>query len=74
MHTIIAPEQLRARSVAFVLVARILGPDTVWLTDPDTVDALRSALVAADDRGALRRLESFDISGFPDPASLAGRA
>ena len=73
MHTTISPEKLRARSVAFVLVARILGPDTVWLTDPDTVDALRKALDAADDRDALRRLESFDISELPDPASLAGR-
>lgn len=73
MQTTVAPEQLRARSVAFALVARILGPDTMWLTDPDTVGALRTVLDAADDRGALRRLESFDIGELPDHASLAGR-
>lgn len=73
MHTATNPTQLRARSVAFALVARILGPDTKWLADPDTVAALRAALVATDDRGALRRLESFDISELPDRASLAGR-
>jgi nitrate reductase assembly molybdenum cofactor insertion protein NarJ len=65
--------QLRARSVSFALVARILGPDTTWLTDPDTVTALRTALATSGDRAALRRLEVLDRAPSPDPARLAGR-
>jgi nitrate reductase assembly molybdenum cofactor insertion protein NarJ len=73
MLTTIATGRLRARSVAFALVARILGPDTSGLCDPETVDALRTALHTADDQRALRRLDSFDPSELPDDASLAGR-
>jgi nitrate reductase assembly molybdenum cofactor insertion protein NarJ len=65
--------QLRARSVSFALVARILGPDTTWLTDPDTVSALRTALETCGDRAALRRLELSDGTPSLDPSRLAGR-
>jgi len=69
----VASGRLRARSVAFALVARILGPDTTWLADRDTVATLETALETAGERAALRRLDLFDPSGFPDPARLAGR-
>jgi nitrate reductase assembly molybdenum cofactor insertion protein NarJ len=65
--------QIRARSVSFALVARILGPDTTWLTDRDTVTALRTALETSGDRAALRRLESIEGAPTLDPAQLAGR-
>jgi nitrate reductase assembly molybdenum cofactor insertion protein NarJ len=69
----VASVQLRARSVSFAFVARILGPDTTWLTDPDTVSALRSAIEAAGDRAALRRLDLLDGAPVPDQTVLAGR-
>jgi len=73
MRTAIEPQQLRARSVAYALLARILGPDPAALTDDATVDALRAALAASDADGALARIAATDRRALPDLDELAGR-
>lgn len=73
MRTTIAPQQLRARSVAFALLARILGPDPTALIDDTTIDALHSALEAADDHRAMARVADVDRDSLPDLEQLAGR-
>lgn len=65
--------QLRARSVGFASLARLLGPDTTSLTDPDTVAMLRAALTGAGMDSALRRLDSMAEVSLPSPEQLAGR-
>ncbi len=66
--------RLRAAAVASALLARVLGPSTDALVDPETRDALRTALAAAGADAAVRRLEDLDASDADlDPAELAGR-
>jgi TorA maturation chaperone TorD len=73
MHTTTAPpQQLRARSVAYALLARILGPEPTALTDETSIDALRAALEVADD-AAIARLVDIEPHALPEPAQLAGR-
>lgn len=64
---------LRARSVAFALLARLLGPDTGYLDDPATTDAARQALRAAGAPEALARADEHGLAVMPDAATLAGR-
>ncbi len=64
---------LRARSVGFASVARLLGPDTTWLTDTDAVDTLKAALDAAGEDAARRRLERPAEVPLASPEQLAGR-
>lgn len=66
-----APE-LRARSVAYALLARLLGRDCNALTDDATVEALRHALEVATDP-AIARLAALDRADTLDPEQLAGR-
>lgn len=73
MPTLTSPHQLRARSVAFALVARFLGPDTTPLTDPTTLDALRTALNSAGNNHALLLLADLDHHSLPEPDRLEGR-
>jgi TorA maturation chaperone TorD len=73
MHTTTAPPQhLRARSVAYALLARMLGPEPTALTDETSIDALRAALEVADD-AAIARLVDIEPHALPEPAQLAGR-
>ena len=72
MRATTAPQQLRARSVAYALLARILGPEPAALTDATSIDALRTALVAAGDAAAAR-LVDVEPHSLPEPAQLAGR-
>lgn len=72
MRTTSTPQQLRARSVAYALLARILGPEPTALTDATCIDALRAALDVADDM-AVARLVDIEPQALPEPAHLAGR-
>lgn len=67
-----APGLLRARSAAFALLARMLGPDPSGITSSETVAALRIALGAADPQAATR-LDQLDAATLPDQGQLAGR-
>lgn len=73
MPAVTASRHLRARSVAFALVARMLGPDTTALADPGMLAALRAALRAAEADAALSRLADFDHCNLPAADQLAGR-
>lgn len=64
--------EIRARSVAYALLARLLGRDCSALTDVATVEALRQALERAGDP-AISRLTTLDLSGTLNPEQLAGR-
>ncbi|CAN5465671.1 hypothetical protein BH10ACT2_BH10ACT2_04730 [soil metagenome] len=70
--TTTSPRRLRARSVAYALLARLLGADPSAITDDVTIDALQVALTTASDP-AISRLISLDRSQAVDPAELAGR-
>ena len=72
MRTATAPQQLRARSVAYALLARLLSPEPAALTDEATIHALRAALEVADD-AAIARLADIEPEALPEPAQLAGR-
>jgi len=67
--------RLRAAAVASALLARVLGPDTTAMVDPETLDAIRVALEGAGAEGALARFgDGRSIDEFiEDPAELAGR-
>lgn len=67
-----APHLLRARSAAYALLARLLGPDPAGLTDDATISALRTALIATD-RSAAARLDELDPDTLPSQQQLAGR-
>lgn len=75
MSTVVGVDsvRLRAAAVASALLARVLGPDTEWLVDVETRDAIRVALAAAGADAALDRLDSGDALEVLDPAELAGR-
>lgn len=70
---------LRARAVAYALLARLLGPDTGALAAGSTVGALRTALAAAGEASALARigtdgtLGTEGTDGTLDAEALAGR-
>ena len=73
MITAPSPAVLRARSVAYAVVARLLGPDVTPLTDPEMISALRTALGAAGETAALGRLDGFVVEDLPGAQVLAGR-
>jgi len=73
MITALSPAVLRARSVAYAVVARLLGPDVTPLTDPEMISALRTALGAAGETAALGRLDGFVVEDLPGAQVLAGR-
>lgn len=64
---------LRARAASFVLLARALGPDPAPLSDPESLDALRTALDQAGVSAALARLSEVDHAAIPPVGDLAGR-
>jgi TorA maturation chaperone TorD len=72
VRTATAPRQLRARSVAYALLARILGPETAALTDDTSIDALRTALETADDP-CTARLVDIEPRALAESAQLAGQ-
>lgn len=64
--------ELRARSVAYALLARMLGNDVQHLVDADTRTALATALEGA----GLERLQAYvtpDLASLPAESVLAGR-
>lgn len=73
VDTVTGTGTLRARAVSFALVARALGPDPAPLVDPESLDALRSALHAAGASRALARLADVDPASVPAVGELAGR-
>lgn len=73
MRTIIPPQQLRARSVTYALLGRILGPDPTALVDDATIDALRAAVAVVADQRAIARIADVDCESLPDLEQLAGR-
>lgn len=67
--------RLRAAAVSSALLARVLGPDTTALVDPETLDALRVALEGAGADAAVGRMVPNDVAEAAaiEPAELAGR-
>jgi nitrate reductase assembly molybdenum cofactor insertion protein NarJ len=63
---------LRARAVAYALLARLLGPDPAALADAETLAALRAALGTADEQRALGRLADATPVGADTVPALAG--
>ncbi len=64
---------LRARSAAYALLARCLGPDVTALEDWTTRYTLETALRNARERPALDEVVAFDRASLPDHADLAAR-
>ena len=65
--------ELRARSVAYVLLARLLGPDVTTLADEATTEALDAALVAAGGDDLVERLHRRRVDASVPADVLAGR-
>jgi len=67
-----APELLRARSVTFALLARMLDPGARSLVDRNAVAILRTAVAATGAPGAIERLAGIEVAAS-DVETLAGR-
>ena len=71
VQTLEEATELRARSVAFILLAEALGPDGRLLVDPEGIEALRGALRAGRASAALARLDGVAPSDL-EVEELAG--
>lgn len=73
MRTLDETVELRGRSVAFALLARLLGPDTAVLRSPEHLQALRTVVAEIGDQRASARLAALEEAALPAPDDLAGR-